>query len=302
MRNALLIAASLLAGAGAYMVLVPLLAERTPVRDGNVRRGPEWPWLSRFAASQNEILRMRAFNSGKRPRIGVEGVMALSAILAALGGIVGGAVMRNIPLTLALVPAMAALPWAALNLIGRRDRRGLRDRIENALGIVTNSYLRSQDIISAVKDNIGSIGGYPGLVFREFLTEVSLTDSDLAGAIAHMRDKTGDRGFRQWCTVLIQCLGDRELRFILPSVVAEMAEDRNALLEAEPAVMKARKDYLIVLILAVMQIPIIGRVNSDWYRTITATVPGQIIITVGFCVCAVCTWLAFSIGEGGDRR
>ncbi len=292
----------LTAGAGLYAAAVPLAEDLVSAGSKGRKTAVRWAGLSRFMASQSEILRMRAFCSGKRIRIGVEGLAALSAVLAALGGIFCAAFMGNLPLALAVVPALAALPWAVLNLIGRRDRRGLRDRFENALGIVTNSYLRSQDIVGAIQDNAESIGGYPGMLFREFLTEVSLTDSDLAGAISHMRAKTGDRGFRQWCTVLIQCLGDRELRFILPSVVSEMAEDRNAVLEAEPAVMKARKDFLIVLILAVMQLPIIRQVNPDWYRTVTETVPGQVIVAIGFCVCCVCAWLAFSIGEGGERK
>lgn len=243
------------------------------------------PYLTRA----EEILALKALEmNGVWTKVKVVHLICGSVVLLVVGGAVFGTLLGNIPLAIVAAPIMAAIPWIILNLIGRRTSRNLQDQLEHAMGIVTNSYLRGQDIIGSIQDNIGEFNGYTEVLFRGFLTEVSLTDAGIATALADMRDKTANTYFKQWCTVLIQCLEDRELRFTLPPIVAEMGDRRGAVLEADTMIKKAQRDFFVILVIACMQLPIIGQVNPEWYRLLTDTTTGQVVTAVVFALCAIC--------------
>ncbi len=242
-----------------------------------------------FLVRAEELLALKALEmNGVWAKVKVVHLICVSGVLFVVGGAVFGGLLGNIPSALVAAPVMAAIPWVILNLIGRRTRRNLRDQLEHAMGLVTNSYLRGQDIIEAVQDNIGEFDGYTEMLFRGFLTEVSLTDAGIAAALANMRDKTANTYFKQWCTVLIQCLEDRELRFTLPPIVAEMVDRRGAVLEANTLIRKAQRDFFVIVVIACMQLPIMGQVNPEWYRLLTDTTIGQIVTAILFALCAVC--------------
>lgn len=263
-------------------------------------------FMARVFARTYEILAMWAVESGRIVKSWEIWVWALASLfLMVLGFVVPGVFLSNIPMALVVSPILGAVPWFVLNVIGRRTQKNLQSHMEHAMGLVTNSYLRAQDIIGAISYNMGEFRGYTELLFKEFLTQVSLTDSSIASSLETMRDKTTNTYFKQWCTVLIQCMEDRELRFILPSIVAEMADSRGVIMEADTLVKKAQRDYIVILIIACMQIPIIGQINPDWHRMLTATTVGQVLTSVIFGVMAICTvevFRAASKGQGGKTR
>ena len=263
-------------------------------------------FMAKAFARTYEILAMWAVESGRTVKSWEIWVWVLASLfLMVLGFVVPGVFLSNIPMALVVSPILGAVPWFVLNVIGRRTQKNLQSHMEHAMGLVTNSYLRAQDIIGAISDNMGEFRGYTELLFKEFLTQVSLTDSSIASSLETMRDKTTNTYFKQWCTVLIQCMEDRELRFILPSIVAEMADSRGVIMEADTLVKKAQRDYIVILIIACMQIPIIGQINPDWHRMLTATTVGQVLTSVIFGVMAICTvevFRAASKGQGGKTR
>ena len=290
MSKTFLIATIFVLFSSAGLVLLILYCRAKGTSLGNPRKGGRQmnlttPYLTRA----DEILALKALEmNGVWSKVKVAHMICCSAVLLVVGGAVFGTLLGNIPLAIVAAPIMAAIPWIILNLIGRRTSRNLQDQLEHAMGIVTNSYLRGQDIIGSVQDNIGEFNGYTEMLFRGFLTEVSLTDAGIATALADMRNKTANTYFKQWCTVLIQCLEDRELRFTLPPIVAEMGDRRGAVLEADTMIKKAQSDFFVILVIACMQLPIIGQVNPEWYRLLTDTTVGQLVTAVVFAMCAIC--------------
>ncbi len=281
---------------GLYMLVSP---ETKGERGGKSPLGKHMAWAK-------EIMVMRAIESGRgAPTWGPAILLMSSVVMFGVGFAVPVVLGNNLPIAIVIGPCMSLVPWIGLSIIGNRTTRAMQAHMEHAMGLVTNSYLRAQDIIGAIQDNVGEFRGYTELLFKDFLTQVSLTDSSISASLASMRDKTTNTYFRQWCTVLIQCLGDRELRFILPSIVAEMGDSRSVVLEADTMIKKARRDYAIIMVIACMQLPIIGQVNGEWYRMLTMTLSGQVLTAVVFGVMAICSLLALRTGSvirGGKRK
>ena len=292
-----ILAASFVVACSVGMFLI-LTSERT---------GDKRPktWDRRFVKTR-EILAMWAVESGRTVKSWELWVwLAVSVALMVVGFLVPGLGFGNIPMAMVISPILGAVPWFVISAIGKRTQKNLQSHMEHAMGLVTNSYLRVQDIIGAISDNMSEFRGYTEVLFKEFLTQVSLTDSSIAASLETMRDKSTNTYFKQWCTVLIQCMEDRELRFMLPSIVAEMADSRGVIMEADTMIKKAQRDYIVILIIACMQLPIISQINPDWYRILTTTTVGQILTAVVFGVMAICTVQVFMVAskvQGGRSK
>lgn len=247
-----------------------------------------------------EMLAMRAIETGRpiNPKA-VYFLLCLSFLLLIAGIAIPVVMAGNVPVALVIGPVSAQVPWIVLDYIGRKTRKTMQGHMEHAMGLVTNSYLRGQDIIKAIVDNVGEFSGYTEVLFKEFLTEISLTDSSVSSSILHMRDKSTDTYFYQWCTVLLQCVEDREMRFMLPSIVVEMADSKGAIREAETSIKKAQRDFVVILIIALMQFPMVKQINYGWYIMLSRTT------AVAFAVITICALMVVKMGwdaQGGKRK
>ena len=173
------------------------------------------------------------------------------------------------------------------------------------MGIVTNSYISSGDLISAVESNLHLLSSPVDNVFRQFYTETQLIDSDVVKALSRMRGRIGNRYWRDWCDVLIQCQRDRQLRFALSGIVSRLGEMRRLQMETDMTIRKQMGDYIITVMIVLGAIPLMGAMMPDWYTMLTTTPTGK--ITLAIVLAAVLTtsiWVAqlYRPVEGGEKR
>ena len=62
--------------------------------------------------------------------------------------------------------------------------------------------------------------------------------------------------------------------------------------ELENLVFGPRKEFITMAILVLINIPLVRFINKDWYHTLVATIPGQMVIAV--CLAAVFVSFAYS--------
>lgn len=63
--------------------------------------------------------------------------------------------------------------------------------------------------------------------------------------------------------------------------------------ELENLVFGPRKEFITMAILVLINIPLVRFINKDWYHTLVATIPGQMVIAV--CLAAVFVSFAFVV-------
>ena len=227
-----------------------------------------------------------------------------AVVLAAIGFLIGMA-LDNILAGLVLAAGLGCSPLIVIRIRTGDYIRSLNEKLESAMGTVTNSYVSSGDLIGAVENNLHLLPSPLDGVFRQFYTETQLIDADVVKALRRMRERIDNRYWRDWCDVLIQCQRDRQLRFALPGIVSRLGEMRRAQMEADTAIRKQLGDYIVTVMLVLSAIPLMGAMMPDWYAMLTTTPAGKITLAVVLAaVLTTAIWVArlYRPVEGGERK
>ena len=183
-----------------------------------------------------------------------------------------------------LAPVMAVgflfLPFWYVKLTASHYKRDVSAELETALSVITTAYLRTEDIVTAVEENIAYLNPPISKVFREFLMQVRLVNPDIGAALRTMRGRIDNEVFLEWCDALSDCQHDRSLKTTLTPIVAKLSDMRNVNAELEYLLTEPRKEFLIMVIFVIGNIPLMYMLNKDWYDVLLHTPLGQIILSV----------------------
>ena len=194
------------------------------------------------------------------------GAYKWASLLLAVVGFLIGLALKNIFAGLVLAVGLGCSPLIVIRIRTGDYIRSLHEKLEGAMGTVTNSYISGGDLIAAVKNNLHLLPAPLDGVFRQFYTETQLIDSDVVKALLRMRGRIDNRYWRDWCDVLIQCQRDRQLRFALPGIVSRLGEMRRSQMETDTAIRKQIGDYIITVLLVLGSIPLMSAmdlINTD---------------------------------------
>lgn len=195
-------------------------------------------------------------------------------------GIVFSVMIGNVYLIPVISVAFGMLPFLYSSVTIATYEKHLKQEMETALYIITNSYLRSNNIISAVGENFYYIKPPLKSVFEGFLGDATAVSSNLKSALRSLKDKVDDDIFNEWVDILIQCQDDRTLSDTLLSVVAKFTDVRVVNNELKTTLSNARNEYWMMVGLVVVNIPLLYMLNKDWYSTLMFTTPGKIVLGV----------------------
>lgn len=228
-----------------------------------------------------------------------------AAVILAASGLLTGLALDNIFAGLVLAAGLGFSPLIVIRIRTGDYIRSLHEKMESALGTVTNSYVSSGDLIGAVENNLHLLPAPLDGVFRQFHMETQLIDADVLKALRRIREQIDNRYWRDWCDVLEQCQRDRQLRFALPGIVNRLGEMRRAQMEADTVIRKQLGDYIITVMLVLGAIPLMGAMMPDWYAMLTTTPAGKITLAVVLAaVLATAIWVSrlYRPVEGGDTK
>ena len=183
-----------------------------------------------------------------------------------------------------LAPVMAIgfmfLPFWYVKLTASHYKRDVSAELETALSVITTAYLRTEDIVTAVEENIAYLNPPVLKVFQDFLMQIKLVNPDVEAALRTMRGRIDNEVFREWCDALSDCQHDRSLKTTLTPIVAKLSDMRNVNAELEYLIAEPRKEFLIMVIFVIGNIPLMYLLNKDWYDVLMHTPLGQIILSV----------------------
>lgn len=206
--------------------------------------------------------------------------MCASVVLFA-AGVIAAILIDNLFLAPVLGIALAILPFFyIMNTISYYEKN-TREELETALSIITTSYERCDDIVSAVLENIEYIKPPLREVFRSFAGEATAVSSSVKRALYNLREKVDNDIYKEWVDTLILCQDDRTLKDTLQPIVQKLADVRIVNSELSTMLASARNEYWVMVLLVVGNVPLLYLLNEDWFHTLIYTVPGKI-------VCAVC--------------
>lgn len=204
---------------------------------------------------------------------------ATSLLLMIVGCVI--AIMIDNPF---LVPvfaiAFAMIPFIyAKRTVAYYDNH-VKEELETALSIITTSYVRTDDIVSAVKENIQYLKPPVKDIFAGFVAENMMISSDVKQSIRHLKEKVNNSIFAEWCEALIACQDDRTLKDTLMPIVTKLTDVRIVNNEIKGMLSSARIEYYMMAGMVVGNIPLLYFLNKDWFNALMFTTLGKLVLAI----------------------
>lgn len=208
------------------------------------------------------------------------GLVCAVALFAAIGGGVFAALMGNLFLVPVLAVALAGVPFLYIRSTLVYYEKHVQQEMETALSIITTAYVRSENIVEAVRENIGYIKPPLQSIFQTFLTQATVISADIKGALSDLSQRIDNAIFREWCGCLIQCQDDRTLKSALLPIVSKLSEVRQVNNELRTMLAEPKKEYWMMVAMVVGNVPLLYMINKDWFDTLMYTTMGKVILAI----------------------
>lgn len=221
--------------------------------------------------------------------------ICIASFLLFIVGMLISFLVGNVLLMPILSVLMALLPYLYIRRVVKDFNRRIKDELETALSIITSSYLRTEDIIKSISENIDNIKQPVKEVFKEFLGQTLLINSNITLALETLKGKLDNTVFAEWCDTMIACQADRSIKDTLQSITEKLTDIRIVNAKLDNLIMIPRKDFFAVLALTILNFPLIFLLNKDWFAVLSDTTIGKVVIAVTAVVAVITTVKMFKV-------
>lgn len=211
-------------------------------------------------------------------------IKRISVLLFALGAVLS--LLLNNPFLIPVLGAgFAFAPIWYLRSTAAIYKKHLNEELETAISVITTSYLRSGDLLKAVKENIPYLNPPVKGSFEAFLTEAEMLNANMVSTINTLKMKIPNRIFHEWCNTLIQCQSDRNMKNTLTFTVQKFSDIRIVQSELEAIINEPKREAFAMMFLVLCNIPLLYVLNKNWFTTLIFTLPGK--ITLAICAAVI---------------
>ena len=228
-------------------------------------------------------------------------ICAISLILFAVGGSIA-IMLGNLFLVPILAVGLMFIPFWYVRLTQTHFKNDIASELETALSIITTAYLRNEDILTAIEENMDYLNPPILSVFRGFVYRIKMINPDVTAGLQDMREQIENAVFREWCDALIACQFDRNLKTTLTLIVSKLSDMRVINGELKNMVFEPRKEFITMQILVLGNIPLLYFLNKNWYHTLMYTSIGQIILAVCFTAIFISTAFVIKLTQPIEYR
>ncbi len=245
------------------------LAEDLSVMTGDLPKG----FFKRESYEIEQILKA----TGRESRF--ESVKAFSVIGFAIGCL-AALLMGNAFLVPVLGIAFAYIPVFYVRSSATSYKKQLNAELETALSIITTSYLRTEDILQSVKENIKFINPPVKIHFEEFIAEFELINANTVSALNRLKLKIPNVIFHEWVNGLIRCQSDRTMKSTLLQTIQKFSDVRSVQSELDSSIASVKKEAFMMMGLVLINIPLLYVINREWFNTLIFSLQGKITLAV----------------------
>ena len=226
---------------------------------------------------------------------------AASVVLMILGCILA-IMIDNAFLIPVFAIAFAMIPFAYVKRTVNYYDNHIKEELETSLSIITTSYVRTDDIVTAVKENMQHLKPPVKEIFAGFVAENMMISADIKQSIRHLKEKVSNSIFDEWCDTLIACQDDRTLKDTLMPIVSKLTDVRIVNNEIKGMLVAARTEYFMMAAMVVGNIPLLYFLNKDWYAALMYTTLGKIVLAVCGLAIIVTAMLMFRFTKQVEYR
>lgn len=207
-------------------------------------------------------------------------ISCAASLLLMIVGCVLAVAIDNVFLIPVFALAFALIPFGYAKRTIKYYEGHIQEDLETTLSIITTSYLRNDDIVTAVRENLDYLKPPIKDIFAGFIAENTMISANIKQSIKHLKEKINNNIFHEWCDTLIACQDDRTLKDTLMPIVAKLTDVRLANGEIKAVLSAARVEYYVMAGMLIGNIPLLYILNQDWYEALMYTTLGKIILAV----------------------
>lgn len=208
-----------------------------------------------------------------------EAVTRLTLILFAVGGVLA-LLIGNIFLVPVMGIGFSFIPIWYLRSAAASYKKHLNEELETAISIITTSYLRTEDLLRSVRENLAYINEPVRANFESFIYESELINANTTSTINSLKLKIPNQVFHEWANILIQCQSDRTMKNTLPIIVQKFSDVRVVQAELEAMMQGPKREAITMMFLVVANIPLLYFLNKNWFHTLIFTTPGKVALAI----------------------
>ncbi|MFI3326487.1 MAG: hypothetical protein R3Y35_09990 [Clostridia bacterium] len=210
-----------------------------------------------------------------------EFIKRLSFFLFILGAVIS-VLMNNLFLIPVLGTGMALAPFWYIKSTANMYKKKLNEQMESAVSIITTSYLRTEDLVKSVRENITYIESPIRDIFESFLLYSDMLDANIISSINMVKERSENDIFHEWCDCLILCQSDRSMKYLLTSIISKFSDVRIVSSELEAIIEAPKREAFMMMFLVACNIPILYFLNENWFNTLIYTDAGK--LTIAICI------------------
>lgn len=254
------------------------ISNRINIAKGRKKRGR----LSQLIFDTKEILRLLDKEDEFPP-------VCFSAIVLGSASLIFCLLSGNYMLIAPLCMIAVILPFVYIRQRGLRLKKMINEELETALSIITNSYIRTENIILSIEENIGYIHRPVQAIFKAFIFNCNYVNADIRYNLRKLKGSLNNSIFQEWCSALIACQEDSSLRFTLSAIVKKLSYVRIVSVRLDSFLYEPVREFIFMIIILLFNIPVFYVLNKSWFYILTGTVYGHFTIavvvgTVAFCL------------------
>jgi Flp pilus assembly protein TadB len=208
------------------------------------------------------------------------GTLTVFSIVLFIAGTFFSLMLNNFLMIPVMAVGLSLLPFWYVMFTANFYKKQLNAELETALSIITTSYLRSENFILAVEENISYLNPPVCDVFKAFLAQTNLINSDLRLALESIKYKVASEVYREWIDAVIACQEDKTLKTTLTPIISKLSDMRVVSAELDILLYEPMKEFITMALLLVGNIPLIYFLNKDWFHTLMTTMVGKGVLAI----------------------
>lgn len=211
---------------------------------------------------------------------GLFGTLMVFSIILFIAGVVFSLLLNNYLMMPVMALGLSLLPFWYVMFTANFYKKQLNAELETALSIITTSYLRSENFILAVEENVAYLNPPVCDVFKLFLAQANLISGNLQLALENIKYKIASEVYREWIDAVIACQEDKTLKTTLTPIISKLSDMRVVSAELDILLYEPMKEFITMAILLIGNIPLMYFLNKDWFHTLMTTAIGKGVLAV----------------------
>lgn len=226
--------------------------------------------------------------------------VCLSSLIAIITGIIFAISIENWFLVPVFALGFGMIPFWYVLLISNKWRKKISNDLETTLSVVTNSYIRNNNIITAIEENVEYMNPEIAKVFQSFLVETKLISSNKKMALEKLKEKIDNPVFKEWTEQVIQCQDDRNLKSGLFPIVHKLSSAKLINAELANLLYEPIKEIFMVSLIIILNLPLLYLVNKDWFEIMIHHPLGKIVTSITYLIMFIAIGAAIKITKPLD--